>query len=148
MIEPAPRFRADFERLVAEGSLHGGSWPSTETFGEVPLYSRLEQVMFLGRLPARDRAAQLITAGAWQLGLVRARFGDAGPDFRSLLVILDGRQLNEDGLVKPAIWYTHRWQEAVPELGPARSDLARFAAEVLGPLATVHDAPERVYVDL
>jgi hypothetical protein len=144
VIEPAPRFRADFERLDAEERLDDGRW--TEAFGEVLLYSRLSQVMFLGRLPARERAAQLITAGAWQLGRLRGRFADV----RFLLVILDGAQLNEDGLVTPAIWYTHRWSELSSQLGlgPALSELARFAAEVLGPAATVHDAVGRVYVDL
>ena len=144
MIEPAARFRADFERLVAEQGLDG-SW-STETFAEAPLYSRLSQVMFLGRLPARERAAQLITAGAWQLGRLRERFADV----RFLLVILDGTQLDEDGLVTPAIWYTHRWSELSSQLGlgPPLSELARFTMTVLGPAATVHDAVGRVYVDL
>jgi len=67
-----------------------------------------------------------------------------------LLVILDGEQLDEDGLVTPAIWYTHRGFDL--PLAPPHSELARFAAEVLGQQAKVYDAVDdgmgRVYVDL
>lgn len=151
MIEPDPRFRADFERLVADEALD-----EVETFrrpvepaDEVPLYSRLSQVLFLGRLRNRERAAQLIAAGVWVLGRIKEQLGEMGPDFRCLLVILDGAQLDQDGLVTPAIWYTHRWHE--PALGwvEPSSDLARFAVEVLGPTARVHDDGRgRVYVEV
>ncbi|QUQ62717.1 hypothetical protein [Kutzneria sp. CA-103260] len=156
MIEPDPRFRADFDRLVADEGLDdvAGFRRPIESVDEVPLYSRLGQVLFLGRLANRERAAQLITAGAWQLGRLRTGLADLGPDFRCLLVLLDGERLDEDGLVTPAIWYTHRWRELSPRLrlGPARSDLARFAAEVLGPDALVEEAVTdgigRVYIDV
>ncbi len=151
MIEPDPRFRADFERLAADEGLDDveGFRRPIESVDEVPLYSRLGQVMFLGRLTSRQRAAQLITAGAWRLGRVRAGLGDLGPDFQCLLVILDGAQLDEDGLVTPAIWYTHRWRELAFEWTEPFSDLARFAVEVLGPSALVHDDGRgRVYVEV
>jgi hypothetical protein len=147
-----PRFRADFERLAAEEELDDvdGFRRPIESVDEVPLYSQVSQVAFLDGLGNRERAAQLIAAGAWQLARIRERLGEMGPDFRCLLVILDGEQLDEDGLVTPAIWYTHR--EVDLPLAPPRSELARFAEEALGPQAKVYDAVDdglgRVYVDL
>ena len=154
MIEPDPRFRADFERLVADEGLDdlAGFRRPIESTDEVPLYSRLGQVLFLGRLASRERAAQLITAGAWQLGRIRTGLGNLGPDFRCLLVLLDAERLDEDGLVTPAIWYTHRWRELSLEWAEPSSELARFAGEVLGPDTSVRDAVNdgmgRVYIGM
>jgi hypothetical protein len=121
-----------------------------ESVDEVPLYSRLSQVAFLDGLGNRERAAQLVAAGAWLLARISDRLGERGPDFRTLLVILDGEQLDEDGLVTPAIWYTHRGLD-LPLTQP-HGELARFVAEVLGQQAKVYDAVDdgmgRVYVDL
>lgn len=154
MIGPDPRFRADFERLVAEEELDDaeGFRRPIESVDEVPLYSRLSQVSFLDGLAARERAAQLIIAGAWQLARLRERLTGLGPDFECMLVILDGEQLDDDGLVTPAIWYTHRWRELSQRLrlAPPDSELARFAVAVLGPDAVVRDGVDdgmgRVYV--
>ncbi|MFC0546052.1 hypothetical protein [Kutzneria chonburiensis] len=149
MIEPDPRFLPDFERLVAEEELDkvAGFRRPIESVDEVPLYSRVSQVAFLDGLAPRARAGQLIAAGAWMLGQIRAELTEMGPGFQCLLVILDGEQLDDDGLVTPAIWYTHR--EIDLPLVPPSSGLARFAVEVLGRQAKVYDyGMGRVYVDL
>ena len=67
------------------------------------------------------------------------------PDFERLVY---GEELDDDGLVTPAIWYTHRWRELALGWTEPSSELARFAVTVLGPDAQVHDDGRgRVYVD-
>ncbi|HTI23879.1 MAG TPA: hypothetical protein VL652_22975 [Kutzneria sp.] len=67
------------------------------------------------------------------------------PDFERLVA---EEELDDDGLVTPAIWYTHRWRELALGWTEPSSELARFAATVLGPDARVHDDGRgRVYVE-
>lgn len=158
--EPDRVYLSNFEQLVDDEGLRNfsGFTRPIETFDEPPLYSRISQLAFLGDLDARERAEQLIRAAVWHLRrlvdyIEEARF-DTKPDFLCMLSIVDWEQLDDDGMITPAFWYTHRRREML-ELIPLASPeswRACFVLEVLNgdETLTVHDSPgdpmDRVYV--
>lgn len=106
-----PRFRADFERLLAEQDLTDldGLMTYPGYFDELPLYSSYDQLAFLDDLTVPERNRVLVRAGAAHLGTIleHARHYYAGRpfDYHCELSVTEWDEFEEGGLITPRFLY-------------------------------------------
>jgi hypothetical protein len=138
-VDVDPRFRDDFQRLLAERGLleldRYMEYP--DYFDEPPLYTEDSQVAFLDGLSFEERNRQLIRAAIVHLGTLldhsRAHFAGREYDY-FCAVTVTGWEFFEDGdLLIPRFWFANpsRGVFDYVRLGPPVSEQSLFVSRCL-----------------
>ncbi|QUH00632.1 hypothetical protein HUO13_07205 [Saccharopolyspora erythraea] len=133
------QFKAEFKRLVEQEYLADldGLMIVDDYFEEMPLWSRIDRIDFLGSLPVAEKNRTLIRAAVWYLEIIleHARQYYAGRefDFYGMVSVFDEQEF-EDGEILPiSFWLSNPSRGVYDQLesSPPRSGFARFVAECL-----------------
>ncbi|AXB41786.1 Imm15 family immunity protein [Amycolatopsis albispora] len=135
-----PRFRAEFDRLLADGDLldFDGLMSYDGYFDELPLYATYRQISFLDELPPLERNQVLVRAAAAHLGRVLAHAEEfyAGRefDFFCAVTVTGWDHLPEGDPLTPHFWLANPSRGVFEHLRlrPPGSEGSNMVAHLLG----------------